>query len=60
MSRKPSRIGRSMEPQYVKRRQRGMAVLIASLVLIIGGLGYIGFRLLGGAAPWTMRGRAME
>lgn len=57
MSRKPSRIGRSMEPQYVKRRQRGMAVLIASLVLIIGGLGYIGFRLLGGGSTLDYEGQ---
>ncbi len=57
MSRKPSRIGRSMEPQYVKRRQRGMAVLIASLVLIIGGLGYIGFRLLGGGNTLDYEGQ---
>ena len=48
MSRNQLRIGRSMEPKYVKRRQRGLAVLIASFVLIIGALGYIGFRLLGG------------
>ena len=57
MSRRPSRIGRSMEPQYVKRRQRGMAVLIASLVLIIGGLGYIGFRLLGGGSTLDYEGQ---
>lgn len=57
MSRKPSRIGRSMEPHYVKRRQRGMAVLIASLVLIIGGLGYIGFRLLGGGSTLDYEGQ---
>ncbi|HIX78774.1 MAG TPA: endolytic transglycosylase MltG [Candidatus Corynebacterium faecipullorum] len=46
-----------MEPQYVKRRQRGMAVLIASLVLIIGGLGYIGFRLLGGGSTLDYEGQ---
>ncbi|OFQ53631.1 endolytic transglycosylase MltG [Corynebacterium sp. HMSC074H12] len=46
-----------MEPQYVKRRQRGMAVLIASLVLIIGGLGYIGFRLLGGGNTLDYEGQ---
>ena len=34
--------GRRMDPKYVKRRQRGLAVLIASLVLIIGAVIYIG------------------
>lgn len=48
MSRNQTRIGRSMEPKYVKRRQRGVAVFLASIVLIVGALGYIGFRLLGG------------
>lgn len=48
MSRNQERIGRSMEPKYVKRRQRGLAVVLASVVLIIGALGYIGFRLFGG------------
>lgn len=57
MSRKPSRIGRSMEPKHVKRRQRGLAVLIACLVLIIGGLGYIGFRLLGGGSTLDYEGQ---
>lgn len=57
MSRKPSRIGRSMEPHHVKRRQRGLAVLIASLVLIIGALGYIGFRLLGGGNSLDYEGQ---
>lgn len=57
MSRKPSRIGRSMEPHHVKRRQRGLAVLIASLVLIIGALGYIGFRLLGGGSSLDYEGQ---
>lgn len=31
-----------MEPKYVKRRQRGLAVLIAALVLLIGSVIYIG------------------
>ncbi|SQH99821.1 predicted periplasmic solute-binding protein [Corynebacterium minutissimum] len=57
MSRNPSRIGRSMEPHHVERRQRGMAVLIASLVLIIGALGYIGFRLLGGGSSLDYEGQ---
>ncbi|MCQ9676240.1 endolytic transglycosylase MltG [Corynebacterium sp. BF-R-2] len=46
-----------MEPHHVKRRQRGLAVLIASLVLIIGALGYIGFRLLGGGSSLDYEGQ---
>lgn len=34
-----------MESKYVKRRQRGLAVLIAALVLIIGAVIYIGVSL---------------
>ncbi|MCG7447167.1 endolytic transglycosylase MltG [Corynebacterium marquesiae] len=34
-----------MEPKYVKRRQRGIAVVIASIIVILGALIYIGFRL---------------
>lgn len=34
-----------MEPKYVKRRQRAAAILVASLVLIIGAVGYIGVQL---------------
>ncbi|GAB3944070.1 endolytic transglycosylase MltG [Corynebacterium tapiri] len=37
-----------MDPVYVKRRQRGLAVLVASLVLLIGTIAYIGVRLAGG------------
>lgn len=40
--------GRRMENKYVKRRQRGLAVLIAALVLLIGGVIYIGVRVSGG------------
>lgn len=40
--------GRRMENKYVKRRQRGLAVLIATLVLLIGGVIYIGVRVSGG------------
>lgn len=36
---------RRMEPVYVKRRQRGMAVLIASLILLIGSVVWIGVSL---------------
>lgn len=56
MSRNQERIGRSMEPKYVKRRQRGLAVVLASVVLIIGALGYIGFRLLGGGSSLDYEG----
>lgn len=45
MSRNQERLGRSMEPKYVKRRQRGIAVVIASILVILGALIYIGFRL---------------
>ena len=45
MSRNQERLGRSMEPKYVKRRQRGIAVVIASIIVILGALIYIGFRL---------------
>ena len=40
--------GRRMDPKFVKRRQRGLAVLIASLVLIIGAVIYIGMQVSGG------------
>lgn len=36
---------RRMEPKYVKRRQRGLAVLIAAVVLIVASVIYIGVRL---------------
>lgn len=45
-----------MEPKHVKRRQRGLAVVVASVVLIIGALGYIGFRLLGGGSSMDYEG----
>ncbi|MGD7001177.1 endolytic transglycosylase MltG [Corynebacterium halotolerans] len=40
--------GMRMEPKYVKRRQRGLAVMIAALVLIIGGVIYIGVSVSNG------------
>ncbi|QGU07523.1 putative aminodeoxychorismate lyase [Corynebacterium occultum] len=40
--------GRRMENKFVKRRQRGLAVLIAALVLLIGGVIYIGVRVSSG------------
>lgn len=45
-----------MEPKHVKRRQRGLAVVVASVVLVIGALGYIGFRLLGGGSSMDYEG----
>lgn len=45
---KRAKNGRRMENKYVKRRQRGLAVLIATLVLLIGGVIYIGVRVSGG------------
>lgn len=43
----PKKRGRQMEPKFVKRRQRGLSVLIASLILIIGAVIYIGVRISG-------------
>ncbi|MDO5670326.1 MAG: endolytic transglycosylase MltG [Corynebacterium sp.] len=40
--------GRRMDSKYVKRRQRGLAVLVASLVLLIGAVIYIGVQISGG------------
>lgn len=48
MSHKEPRLGKSMEPVHVKRRQRGLAVLIASFVLIIGAVAYIAMSVLSG------------
>lgn len=39
--------GMRMESKYVKRRQRGLAVLIAALVLIVGAVIYIGVSVSG-------------
>lgn len=36
---------RNMEPKYVKRRQRGLAVLIAAIVLIVAAVIYIGVKV---------------
>lgn len=44
-----TRSRRSMEPKYVKRRQRGLAVFAASLILIIGAVVYIGVQISGQA-----------
>ncbi|WP_077210122.1 endolytic transglycosylase MltG [Corynebacterium phoceense] len=35
-----------MEPKYVKRRQNGLAVLVASIVLIVGTIGYVAWHNL--------------
>ncbi|WP_224400403.1 endolytic transglycosylase MltG [Corynebacterium poyangense] len=42
--------GWRMEPKYVKRRQRGLAVLIAALTLIIFAIIYIGVKITGGSS----------
>lgn len=49
MTKKPARdaSGRRMERKYIMRRQRGLAVVIAALVLIIGGIIYIGVQTSG-------------
>lgn len=49
MTQKPARdaSGRRMERKYIRRRQRGLAVVIAALVLIIGGIIYIGVQTSG-------------
>ncbi|MGP6173078.1 endolytic transglycosylase MltG [Corynebacterium sp. A21] len=50
MTQNPKRAanGRRMEKKYIKRRQRGLSVFIAALVLIIGGVIYIGVRVSSG------------
>ena len=45
MSRNQQRLGRSMDDKYVKRRQRGIAVVVASVIVILGALIYIGVRI---------------
>lgn len=40
--------GRRMDQKFVKRRQRGLAVLVASLILLIGAVIYIGVQISGG------------
>lgn len=49
MTQKPARdaSGRRMERKFIVRRQRGLAVVIAALVLIIGGIIYIGVQTSG-------------
>lgn len=48
-----------MEPKYVKRRQRGLAVLVAALILLIGSVGYIGWRLTGGSSDFEGEGNGV-
>jgi len=45
VSRNQQRLGRSMDDKYVKRRQRGIAVVVASVIVILGALIYIGVRI---------------
>lgn len=54
MSRHNPRVGKNMEPKYVKRRQRGLAVLIASFVLIVSALAYISMQILSGEGEETV------
>lgn len=49
-SSRPRPVRRQMDPLYVRRRQRGLAVLVASLVLIIGAIAWIGYQLSSGSA----------
>ncbi|WP_027004135.1 endolytic transglycosylase MltG [Corynebacterium halotolerans] len=42
-----------MEPKYIKRRQRGMALFIAAVVLIIGAVIYIGVQVSGDESQTT-------
>lgn len=57
MSRNVQRLGRRMEPKYVKRRQNGIAVVLASLILFVGALGYIVYRMLGGGDVYDYKGQ---
>lgn len=45
-----------MESKYVKRRQRGLAVLVAALVLIIGSIIYIGVHFVNGGSDYKGAG----
>lgn len=56
MSRTNTRLARRQEPKYVKRRQRGLAIVIASALLLVGALGYIGYRVLGGGNDYQGTG----
>ncbi|WP_227658945.1 MULTISPECIES: endolytic transglycosylase MltG [unclassified Corynebacterium] len=49
MTKKPRRSpkGRRMDPKYVKRRQRGAAVLVAAIILIVGALVWIALNVVG-------------
>src|SRR5699024_1523158 len=49
VSHKDPRLAKSMKPVHVKRRQRGLAVLISSFVLIIGAVVYIAIRVISGS-----------
>lgn len=45
-----------MEPKYVKRRQRGLAVMIAALVLLVSAVVYIGVNMRSGDADYQGQG----
>lgn len=48
-----------MEPKYVKRRQRGLAVLIAALTLIIFATIYIGVKVTGNSSDYRGEGNGV-
>lgn len=60
MSRNNNRVARRMDSKYVKRRQRGLAVLVASLVLIVGAIGYIGIQKTFGGGGKEVEGADFE
>ncbi|GGG68781.1 endolytic transglycosylase MltG [Corynebacterium pelargi] len=45
-----------MEPKYVKRRQRGLAVLVAALVLLVSAVVYIGVNMNSGKSDFEGQG----
>ncbi|AZA11525.1 endolytic transglycosylase MltG [Corynebacterium gerontici] len=45
-----------MEPKYVKRRQRGLAVMIAALVLLVSAIVYIGVHMSSNSSDYQGRG----
>ncbi|MCQ9351474.1 endolytic transglycosylase MltG [Corynebacterium sp. 153RC1] len=48
-----------MEPTYVKRRQRGLAVLITTLILVVGAVVYIGVNRSSGPADFEGQGNGV-
>ena len=52
--------GRRMDNKFVKRRQRGLAVLVASLILIIGAVIYIGMQISGSGSSGSTNSADFE